>query len=76
VTLGGWRWPRGSGVALAVTDALVGLNMALGAAGGLVGSWVEMGGVGGLCGSHLTSGVAGDTNYMSDFYKCPKLKDK
>jgi hypothetical protein len=51
--LGGHMWPWGvavglwkSGVALGITDDLVGLQMASGAAGGLVGSWVAMGGPG------------------------------
>jgi hypothetical protein len=34
----------GSGVALGLTDGLVGLQMASGAAGGFVGSWVAIGG--------------------------------
>jgi hypothetical protein len=34
----------GSGVALGVTDCLVGLQVASGAAGGFVGSWVDIGG--------------------------------
>jgi hypothetical protein len=55
-----------SGVAL-------GLQVTSGAAGGLTGSWLAMGVAGGLWGLRLTSRVAGDDDYISNFYKCPKL---
>jgi hypothetical protein len=42
VASGGLAWP-GSGVALGVTESLVGLKMVLRAAGGLLGSWVAIG---------------------------------
>jgi hypothetical protein len=64
---------RGSQVDLGVTNGLVGLQIALEV---LLASWGHgwpWGVTDGLLGLQLTSGVAGDTNFMSSFYKCPKL---
>jgi hypothetical protein len=55
------------------TDGLVCLRMASEVASGLVGSWIAMGDHGWPLGVTVDFGVTGDTNYMSNFYKCPKL---
>jgi hypothetical protein len=65
----GCGWPCGSGVALGVTDGLVGLQMASGAAGGLVGSWVA------IRGRRCPLGVPEDTNYRSNLLQRPQILD-
>jgi hypothetical protein len=65
--LGGQGWPHG------FSDGLWVCEWPCMGTGGLVWAQVAMGVIGGLWGLQLTSGVIGDTNYMSNIHKCFEL---